>query len=70
MHVRSAGSAPVNAINPMVIEAMKRNWSGFGRRLPETATDDVVATADMMVSMGCGDACALSPGKRYLDWPR
>ena len=54
----------------MVIEAMKRNWSGFGRRLPETATDDVVATADMMVSMGCGDACALSPGKRYLDWPR
>nr|WP_286131434.1 arsenate reductase ArsC [Microbispora sp. NRRL B-24597] len=68
VHVRSAGSAPVNAINPMVIEAMAESGLDLGAEYPKPLTDDVVAAADVVVSMGCGDACAIYPGKRYLDW--
>lgn len=68
VHVRSAGSAPVNAINPMVIEAMAESGLDLGAEYPKPLTDDVVAAADVVVSMGCGDACAVYPGKRYLDW--
>lgn len=68
VHVRSAGSAPVNAINPMVIDAMAEIGLDLGAEYPKPLTDDVVAAADVVVSMGCGDACAIYPGKRYLDW--
>lgn len=67
MHVRSAGSAPVNAINPMVIDAMKEIGLDLGAKYPKPLTDDVLAAAYVVVSMGSGDACAIYPGKRYLD---
>ncbi|MFY2791289.1 arsenate reductase ArsC [Rhodococcoides fascians A21d2] len=68
VHVRSAGSAPTHEINPTVIEAMTEMGIDLGAEFPKPLTDDVVAAADVVVSMGCGDACAVYPGKRYLDW--
>lgn len=68
VHVRSAGSAPVGAISPVVVEAMTEIGLDLGAEYPKPLTDDVVAAADVVVSMGCGDACAIYPGKRYLDW--
>ncbi|MFZ2177989.1 MAG: arsenate reductase ArsC [Rhodococcus sp. (in: high G+C Gram-positive bacteria)] len=68
VHVRSAGSAPLHSINPTVIEAMAEIGLDLGAEYPKPLTDDVVAAADVVVSMGCGDACPVYPGKRYLDW--
>jgi protein-tyrosine-phosphatase len=68
VHVRSAGSAPTHAINPVVVEAMDELGIDLGDAYPKPLTDDVVVAADVVVSMGCGDACAVYPGKRYLDW--
>jgi protein-tyrosine-phosphatase len=68
VHVRSAGSAPVQSIDPTVVEAMAEIGVDLGQEFPKPLTDDVVAAADCVVSMGCGDACAIYPGKRYLDW--
>lgn len=68
VHVRSAGSAPVHEINPAVITAMAEIGIDLGDEFPKPLTDDVVAAADCVVSMGCGDACVVYPGKRYLDW--
>ncbi|MGB3372427.1 MAG: arsenate reductase ArsC [Rhodococcus sp. (in: high G+C Gram-positive bacteria)] len=68
VHVRSAGSSPTHEINPIVVEAMTEMGIDLGGEFPKPLTDDVVAAADIVVSMGCGDACAVYPGKRYLDW--
>lgn len=68
VHVRSAGSAPVGAISPVVVQAMAEIGLDLGTEYPKPLTDDVVAAADVVVSMGCGDACAIYPGRRYLDW--
>lgn len=68
VHVRSAGSAPVDAINPVVTTAMEEIGLDLGAEYPKPLTDDVVAAADVVVSMGCGDACPVYPGKRYLGW--
>lgn len=68
VHVRSAGSAPAEEINAQVIAAMAEIGVDLGEEYPKPLTDDVVAAADVVVSMGCGDACAVYPGKRYLDW--
>ena len=68
VHVRSAGSAPAEEINAQVIAAMAEIGVDLGEEYPKPLTDDVVAAADGVVSMGCGDACAVYPGKRYLDW--
>ncbi len=68
VHVRSAGSTPGNAINPAVVEVMAELGIDLGQEFPKPLTDDVVAAADVVVSMGCDDACAIYPGKRYLDW--
>ncbi len=68
VHVRSAGSAPIHEINPAVTEAMAEIGIDLGDEFPKPLTDDVVAAADCVVSMGCGDACVVYPGKRYLDW--
>lgn len=68
VHVRSAGSAPVHEINPAVTAAMAEIGIDLGDEFPKPLTDDVVAAADCVVSMGCGDACVVYPGKRYLDW--
>lgn len=68
VNVRSAGSTPVSEINPMVIQAMSEIGLDFTEQFPKPLTDDVVQAADVVVTMGCGDACAVYPGKRYEDW--
>lgn len=68
VHVRSAGSAPAGEVNPAVVEAMNEVGLDLSREFPKPLTDEVVQAADVVVTMGCGDACPVYPGKRYLDW--
>ena len=68
VHVRSAGSAPAAEINPGVRAAMAEIGLDIAREFPKPLTDDVVRAADVVITMGCGDACPVYPGKRYLDW--
>jgi len=68
VHVRSAGSAPGEAINPAVIEAMSEIVVDMSEEFPKPLTDEVVRAADVVITMGCGDACPIYPGKRYEDW--
>jgi arsenate reductase (thioredoxin) len=68
VHVRSAGSAPADQVNPAVIVAMSELGIDVGREFPKPMTDEVVQAADAVVTMGCGDACPIYPGKRYEDW--
>jgi arsenate reductase len=68
VHVRSAGSTPASEINPVVVEAMRELGLDLSQEFPKPLTDEVVEAADVVVTMGCGDACPLYPGKRYLDW--
>ena len=66
--VRSAGSAPGNEINPQVVIAMEELGLDMSRQFPKPLTDDFVRAADVVISMGCGDACPVYHGKRYVDW--
>jgi arsenate reductase (thioredoxin) len=66
--VRSAGSAPAETINPAVRDAMAEIGIDLGAAHPKLLTDRAVRTADVVVTMGCGDACPVYPGKRYEDW--
>src|SRR5688572_26532580 len=66
--VRSAGSAPAEQLNPAAVEAMRELGVDLGSELPRQLTDDVVREADVVITMGCGDACPVYPGKRYEDW--
>ena len=68
IHVRSAGSAPADEINPAVIEAMNEIGVDMSEEFPKPLTDEVVAAADVVITMGCGDACPIYPGKKYEDW--
>jgi arsenate reductase (thioredoxin) len=68
IHVRSAGSAPAGEINPAVIEAMEELGVDMSGEFPKPLTDEVVRAADVVITMGCGDACPIYPGKRYEDW--
>ena len=68
VHVRSAGTAPAEDINPAVGQAMAELGLDISREFPKPLTDDVVRAADVVITMGCGDACPVYPGKRYLDW--
>jgi protein-tyrosine-phosphatase len=68
IHVRSAGSAPGEEINPAVIEAMAEVGVDLSQEFPKPLTDESVRTADAVITMGCGDACPVYPGKRYEDW--
>ncbi len=68
IHVRSAGSTPADEINPAVIEAMQELGVDMSEEFPKPLTDEVVSAADVVITMGCGDACPLYPGKRYEDW--
>jgi arsenate reductase (thioredoxin) len=68
VHVRSAGSNPAEQINPKVIEAMTELGVDLSQEFPKPLTDEVVRAADVVVTMGCGDACPIYPGKRYEDW--
>jgi len=66
--VRSGGSAPGDAINPAVSEAMLELGLDLSKEFPKLVTDEAVRKADAVVTMGCGDACPIYPGKRYEDW--
>jgi arsenate reductase (thioredoxin) len=68
IHVRSAGSDPGEEINPAVIEAMDELGVDLGQEFPKPLTDEAVRAADVVITMGCGDACPIYPGKRYEDW--
>ena len=68
VEVRSAGSAPADEINPAVREAMAEIGIDVADAQPKLLTTDAVQTADVVITMGCGDACPVFPGKRYLDW--
>ena len=68
IHVRSAGSDPAYTINPAVIEAMAEIGVDMSEDFPKPLTDEVVCAADVVITMGCGDACPIYLGKRYEDW--
>jgi len=68
VRVRSAGSTPAREINPAVIAAMKELGLDLSQEFPKPLTDDAVQAADVVITMGCGDACPVYIGKRYLDW--
>jgi arsenate reductase (thioredoxin) len=68
VQVRSAGSAPADRLNPAVVAAMAEVGIDLSRELPKPLTDASVKAADVVVTMGCGDACPVYPGKRYEDW--
>jgi arsenate reductase (thioredoxin) len=66
--VRSAGSEPTDRINPAVVEVMTELGLDLSKEFPKPLTDDAVQAADVVITMGCGDACPFYPGKRYRDW--
>ena len=68
IHVRSAGSDPGEEINPAVVEAMEEVGADVSEEFPKPLTDEVVRAADVVITMGCGDACPVYPGKKYEDW--
>ncbi len=68
IHVRSAGSDPASEVNPAVVEAMAEVGLDIAQEFPKPLTDEVVRAADVVITMGCGDACPIYPGKRYEDW--
>jgi len=68
IQVRSAGSAPAEEINPNAVVALEELGVDMGEAFPKPVTDDVVRAADVVITMGCGDACPIYPGKRYEDW--
>jgi len=68
VHVRSAGSAPGDTINPAVVAAMQEVGLDLSQEFRKPLTDEFVQAADVVITMGCGDACPIYPGKRYLDW--
>ena len=68
VHVRTAGSDPADEINPAAVEAMAEVGVDLSKEFPKPLTDEVVRAADAVITMGCGDACPIYPGKRYEDW--
>ena len=68
VRVRSAGSAPADEVNPAVVAAMAELGIDISTERPKRLTEESVSEADVVVTMGCGDACPVFPGKRYLDW--
>jgi arsenate reductase len=64
----SAGTTPADQVHPEVVEAMREIGIDLSDRKPELLTEELARTADLVVTMGCGDACPYVPGKRYLDW--
>jgi arsenate reductase (thioredoxin) len=68
VRVISAGSEPADQLNPAVVAAMAEIGLDISREFPKPLTADKVRAADVVITMGCGDACPVYPGKRYLDW--
>ena len=66
--VRSAGSMPANQINPVAVEAMAEVGIDIATEQPKILTTEAVQASDVVITMGCGDACPIFPGKRYEDW--
>jgi protein-tyrosine-phosphatase len=68
IHGRSAGSDPAEQINPAAVQAMAELGVDMSEEFPKPLTDEVVHEVDVVITMGCGDACPIYPGKRYEDW--
>ncbi|WTU37757.1 arsenate reductase ArsC [Streptomyces sp. NBC_00069] len=68
VEVRSAGSAPADAVNPAAVEAMAEVGIDISAQTPKVLTVEAVQASDVVITMGCGDSCPVFPGKRYLDW--
>ncbi|MFE0246886.1 arsenate reductase ArsC [[Kitasatospora] papulosa] len=68
VEVRSAGSAPADAVNPVAVRAMAESGIDLSEETPKVLTVEAVQASDVVVTMGCGDTCPVFPGKRYLDW--
>jgi len=68
VRVTSAGSQPADQLNPAVVQAMAEVGLDISREYPKRLTNDKVQAADIVITMGCGDACPVYPGKYYLDW--
>jgi len=68
IEVRSAGSMPADAINPVAVEAMSELGIDITAEQPKVLTTEAVQASDVVITMGCGDACPFFPGKRYEDW--
>lgn len=68
IEVMSSGSAPKDTINPVAVEVMLEEGIDIRGRQPKILTDDQVQASDVVITMGCGDACKFYPGKRYEDW--
>jgi protein-tyrosine-phosphatase len=68
INVRSAGSAPAGEINPNAVTALEELGVDMSESFPKPLTDEVVRAADVVITMGCGDACPIYPGKKYEDW--
>jgi arsenate reductase len=68
VEVRSAGSAPADTVNPAVVEAMSEAGIDISAETPKILTVEAVQASDVVITMGCGDACPVFPGKTYLDW--
>jgi protein-tyrosine-phosphatase len=66
--VLSAGSAPAASINPVAVQAMAEEGIDIAAKTPQVLTDTAVRDSDVVITMGCGDACPFYPGKRYEDW--
>lgn len=68
IEVRSAGTAPGDVVNPVAMEALLEWGMDISSAVPNVLTDEAVIASDVVITMGCGDACPIYPGKRYLDW--
>ena len=68
VEVRSAGSAPADAVNPAAVAAMAEEGIDMSAEIPKVLTDEAVRASDVVITMGCGDTCPIFPGKRYEDW--
>ena len=68
IEVRSAGSLPADQVNPAAVEAMKEVGIDISGQRPKVLTAEAVQASDYVITMGCGDACPIFPGKKYLDW--
>lgn len=68
IEVRSAGSTPADSVNPAAVEAMKEVGIDMSAEIPKVLTTEAVQDSDVVITMGCGDACPFFPGKRYEDW--
>ncbi|WP_201612876.1 arsenate reductase ArsC [Gulosibacter hominis] len=68
VEVRSAGSMPADQINPVAVEAMREEGIDITAEQPKILTTEAVQNSDVVITMGCGDACPFFPGKRYEDW--